>query len=145
MGVGARERTPTTQKNVNPSGPYISLSFVRFFPSEKTSGAVNQTSEPPDHRAVADEGLAAYGVRSKSIWIGNEAAKGYMMNDFEEAFKRYIPRSEWEALKAEWRVEEEGRKAAGAGGKPEGSDQKPKAGTHGSAPGRAGEDDAAGA
>ena len=63
----------------------------------------------------------------------------------KEAFKRYIPRSEWEALKAEWRVEEEGRKAAGAGGKPEGrgqsgerSDQKPAAGA-------APEDDAAAA
>ena len=54
--------------------------------------------------------LRPYGVRFKSIWIGNEAAKGYLMEDFEEAFKRYIPRSEWEALKVEWRVEEDGRK-----------------------------------
>ena len=83
------------------------------------------------------------------------------MGDFEEAFKRYIPRSEWEALKAEWRVEEEGRKAAGAGGKPEGtgrgegSGQNSEAGTHGSDLGdppssgfgatRAAEDDAAAA
>ena len=89
--------------------------------------------------------LRPYGVPSKSIWIGNEAANGYMMNDFEEAFKRYIPRSEWEALKAEWRVEEEGRKAAGVGGKPEGSDQKPEAGTHGPDAGAAPEDDAAAA
>ena len=61
------------------------------------------------------------------------------MNDFEEAFKRYIPRSEWEALKAEWRVEEEGRKAQGADGKPEGrgqsgerTDQKSEVVDHGS-------------
>ena len=96
--------------------------------------------------------LRPYGVRSKTLWIGNEAAKGYLMEDFEEAFKRYIPRSEWEALKAEWRVEEEGRKAAGVGGKPEGtgqsgegSDQKPEAGTNGQHPGAARGDDAAAA
>jgi len=96
--------------------------------------------------------LRPYGVRSRTIWIGNEAAKGYLMEDFEDAFKRYIPRSEWEALKAEWRVEEEGRKAAGAGGKPdgagqsgEGSDQKPEAGTNEQQPGAAPEDDAAAA
>jgi len=96
--------------------------------------------------------LRPYGVRSKTIWIGNEAAKGYLMEDFEEAFKRYIPRSEWEALKAEWRVEEEGLKAEGAGGKPEGrgqsgerTEQKPEAGTHGPDPGGAPENDAAAA
>jgi len=85
--------------------------------------------------------LRPYGVRSKTIWIGNESAKGYLMEDFEEAFKRYIPRSEWEALKAEWRIEDEARKAAGAGGKPEGSKQTPDAGTEQSEARGAAEDD----
>ena len=96
--------------------------------------------------------LRPFGVRSKSIWIGNEAGKGYMMSDFEEAFRRYIPRSEWEALKAEWRIEDEGRKAARAGGKPEGtqqrgegSDQTPGDRNNEQGPGAAPEDDAAAA
>jgi len=96
--------------------------------------------------------LRPYGVRSKTIWIGNESAKGHLIEDFEEAFKRYIPRSEWEALKAEWRVEEEGRKAASADGKPEGTGQngegsghKPEAGANEQHPGAAPEDDAAAA
>lgn len=68
--------------------------------------------------------LRPYGIRSRTIWIGNEAAKGYLMEDFEESFKRYIPRSEWEALKAEWRAEKEGR---GGGQKSEVSDQRSEA------------------
>jgi hypothetical protein len=55
--------------------------------------------------------LRHYGVRSKTMWIAGEAAKGYLMTDLEDAFRRYIPRSEWEALKAEWRTEAEGRKS----------------------------------
>ena len=72
--------------------------------------------------------LRPYGVRSKTIWIGNEAAKGYLMEDFEEAFKRYIPRSEWEALKAEWRVEEEGRKSVATEPKSEAGDRPSQGG-----------------
>ncbi len=54
--------------------------------------------------------LRPYGVRSKTMWIGDEAAKGYLMEDFREAFKRYIPRSEIDALGAEPRVEAGGQK-----------------------------------
>jgi hypothetical protein len=60
-------------------------------------------------------------VHSKTVWIGGEAAKGYLLQDFGEAFKRYIPRSEWEAMKAEWRAEDEGRKS-------QVSDQSPEEG-----------------
>ena len=42
-----------------------------------------------------------YGVRSKTIWIGEISAKGYLLEDLIGVFKRYIPRSEIEALKAE--------------------------------------------
>ena len=49
--------------------------------------------------------LRPYGVRSKTMWIGEEAAKGYLMEDFREAFKRYIPRSEIDALGSEPKVE----------------------------------------
>ena len=63
-------------------------------------------------------------VRPKTMWIAGEAAKGYLMADLEDAFRRYIPRSEWEALKAEWRVDEEGRKSENADPKSAVNDQK---------------------
>lgn len=44
--------------------------------------------------------LRPYGIRPKTIWIGRIVAKGYSKEDFAEAFRRYIPRSELEALRA---------------------------------------------
>jgi hypothetical protein len=44
--------------------------------------------------------LRPYGIRPKTIWIGGIVAKGYLKEDFAEAFRRYIPRSELEALRA---------------------------------------------
>ncbi|MGD1085945.1 MAG: DUF3631 domain-containing protein [Verrucomicrobiota bacterium] len=43
--------------------------------------------------------LRPYGVRPKTMWIGKVAAKGYMKEDFGEVFRRYIPRSEVEAMR----------------------------------------------
>ena len=70
------------------------------------------------------------------MWIAGQAAKGYLMTDLDLAFRRYIPRSEWEALKAEWRVDEEGRKSEKPDPKSAVNDQKleaadppPQAGT----------------
>ncbi len=45
--------------------------------------------------------LRPYGVRPKTIWIGEEVAKGYSKEDFDEVFGRYIPRKEAKALLAE--------------------------------------------
>ncbi len=45
--------------------------------------------------------LQPYGARPKTIRIGEHLAKGYMREDLDEAFRRYIPYSEVEALKAE--------------------------------------------
>jgi hypothetical protein len=48
-------------------------------------------------KAVTEMWLAAqlrpYGVKPKTIWIGDESAKGYVESDLEEAYKRYLPRS----------------------------------------------------
>jgi hypothetical protein len=44
--------------------------------------------------------LRPYGVRPKTIWIGEIAARGYLKEDFGEVFPRYIPRSEVEAVRA---------------------------------------------
>jgi hypothetical protein len=45
--------------------------------------------------------LRPYGVRPCTIRIGTQVAKGYVLDHLKDAFKRYIPRSEIDALKRE--------------------------------------------
>jgi hypothetical protein len=45
--------------------------------------------------------LRGYGVRPRTIWIGESSAKGYVKEDFSEVFRRYITKSGFEALRAE--------------------------------------------
>ncbi len=71
--------------------------------------------------------LRPYGVRPRTIWIGDSQAKGYMQEDFMEVFRRYIPRSEVEALKAEilgQKPEPGALKSEPGGQKLAGSDQR---------------------
>ena len=42
--------------------------------------------------------LSPYGIRPRTIWIGEDSAKGYLEADFKEAFRRYIPKSALKAL-----------------------------------------------
>jgi len=42
-----------------------------------------------------------YGIAPKTVWIDHQSAKGYATDQFDEVFRRYIPRSEIEAKKAE--------------------------------------------
>jgi len=53
--------------------------------------------------------LRPYGIRPRTIWIGEYAAKGYVLEEMMEPFRRYIPRSEFEALRAEWAEEDKAR------------------------------------
>jgi hypothetical protein len=66
--------------------------------------------------------LQDFGIRPKTLRIGEERAKGYEMDDFADVFRRYIPRREWETFKAEVqeeaarrRDEEKAKRAAGNG------------------------------
>jgi hypothetical protein len=45
--------------------------------------------------------LRPYGVRPKTIRIGDKTLKGYLKADLLGPCGRYVPRSEWEAFKAE--------------------------------------------
>ena len=40
-------------------------------------------------------------MRPATLRIGDEVGKGYMKVDFDEVFRRYIPRPEIEAVRAE--------------------------------------------
>jgi hypothetical protein len=42
--------------------------------------------------------LRPYGIQPKNIWIDGTQAKGYLREDFIDAFRRYIPRSEVQSL-----------------------------------------------
>jgi len=52
--------------------------------------------------------LRPYGIRPKTIWIGDEHAKGYLEEDFTDAFRRYIPKNEIESLCADWAADQPG-------------------------------------
>jgi hypothetical protein len=51
--------------------------------------------------------LRPYGLRPKTMWIGEELAKGYLREDFDEVFRRYIPRKEAKAMLEEMTVSAE--------------------------------------
>jgi hypothetical protein len=40
-------------------------------------------------------------MKPKTVWIDGEAAKGYDNEDFTEVYRRYVPRSEYDAMMAE--------------------------------------------
>jgi hypothetical protein len=58
-------------------------------------------------RAVTEQWLAQqlrpYGVRSRTVWMGGTTAKGYLLEEMMGVFRRYIPRSEMDELRAETR------------------------------------------
>jgi hypothetical protein len=45
--------------------------------------------------------LRPYGIRPTTIWLGDIQAKGYFQDDFLDVFRRYISRSDLDALSAE--------------------------------------------
>jgi len=60
----------------------------------------NEECERLRNLDVASHQLRPYGIRPKTLWIGNTAAKGYLKEDFMDVFRRYIPESELDALRA---------------------------------------------
>lgn len=46
--------------------------------------------------------LKPYGIKSRTIWIGDHHAKGYTEADLLETCRRYISRTDLDALKADW-------------------------------------------
>jgi len=50
--------------------------------------------------------LRPFNIKPRTMLIGELQAKGYYKQDFMEAFRRYISRSEFQALKAEFSTED---------------------------------------
>jgi hypothetical protein len=61
--------------------------------------------------------------------IGQKQAKGYLEEDFQEAFQRYISRSDMDALRAQLgqRSEDRGQRSEGEEKKPDAGEQKTEA------------------
>jgi len=53
--------------------------------------------------------LRPYGIRPRTVWIGESSAKGYVLDEMIEILRRYVSRSDLEALKAEWAEEDRAR------------------------------------
>ena len=45
--------------------------------------------------------LRPFGIKPRTLWIDGAQAKGYFRDDFVDVFRRYISKSELEALKAD--------------------------------------------
>ena len=47
--------------------------------------------------------LRPYGVRPRTVWIGERSSKGYVLEEMLDAFRRYVPRSEIDDLRGQTR------------------------------------------
>jgi hypothetical protein len=63
--------------------------------------------------------LSAYGIRPRTVWIGDLSAKGYMADDFDDVFRRYISKPAVLALMEESKVGRERRRRRAEGGENE--------------------------
>jgi hypothetical protein len=59
-----------------------------------------------------------YGVRPRTMWIEEEVAKGYLKEDFDEIFRRYIPKQEGKAMRDDMVASVERPGSESAGGDP---------------------------
>jgi hypothetical protein len=109
LSVSAQESDPMGSLLMDILELFLRLGNDRVF-SKVLAERLNRSEERPwmalkKRKEVTGQWLAqqlqAYGIRPKTLRIGEERAKGYEWGDFREAFRRYIPRGELEALKAE--------------------------------------------
>ncbi len=111
--------TSSAQEN-NPIGSLLLDIFV-LFTTMKVDRMFSRTlvenlnaledrpwAEVRNGKEITEQGLAQqlrpYPIRTRTMRIGELRAKGYFEEDFRELFRRYIPRSEVEALRAELRA-----------------------------------------
>ena len=93
---------------------FVQLKIERAF-SKSLAGWLNQKTDRPwmdgrkgkpiDEVWLAQQ-LRPYGVRPKTIWIEEQAARGYLQSDFEEVWPRYVSRTDLDAVLAEVRDRE---------------------------------------
>jgi putative DNA primase/helicase len=109
LTVRAEENNPIGSLLLDIWVLFVSLNAERLFTRTLVAG-LNSCRERPwaellQGKEITDlwlsKRLRPYGIRPKTIWIGVEHAKGYLQEECLDVFRRYIPLSEWESLKAE--------------------------------------------
>jgi len=126
--AAALELTALSQET-NPIGSLLVDMFIVFHlaKAEKVSsrylvGELNSFEDRPwgelrRGRVITEHWLARqlrpYGVRPKTIWMGEGTAKGYVLEEMLDAFRRYVPRSEVDALRVQTKAEAEAREESG--------------------------------
>ena len=90
------EKPPASHRNQY-SGLYVLYPAPPGFVSESAADA--RTSNGKPHRAVVPPRRRPYGISPKTLWIGPDAAKGYLKDDLNVLFKRYITKADLEELK----------------------------------------------
>ena len=119
--TAALELTTTVQET-NPIGTLLLDIFVMFqleggkVTSREVVAELNCLVDRPwvelrPGRRITEHWLAhqlrPYGVRPRTVWMGEGAAKGYVLEEMLDAFRRYVPRSEVDELRGEVREEKE--------------------------------------
>jgi hypothetical protein len=105
MGVagGAEENNPIGALLLDIYLIFINRNAERLF-SRKLVESLNYQRDPPwvelrKGKELTELSLAkllrGYGVRPRTIWVGECSAKGYVKDDFTEVFGRYI--TKWQA------------------------------------------------
>ena len=105
----AQEHSPTGALLIDILLIFTVSKSDRMFSRDLVEGLVGWNGRPwaelTKGRPVTETWLAQrlrpYGIRPKTIRIGEEVAKGYLEEEMMETFRRYIPKSAVEAVKAE--------------------------------------------
>jgi putative DNA primase/helicase len=104
LAMNARENSPAGSLFMDILLAFLEVGLTRLH-SRILVAALNLREERPwrqltNGRKMDEIGLARqlapYGIRPRSIRMGDTIARGYMEEDFSEAFRRYIPASEME-------------------------------------------------
>jgi hypothetical protein len=106
LTANSMESSPITSLLIDILTQFITTREDRIF-SRHLLAALNESPERPwsamkNGREISEHWLSQqlrpYGIRPRTIRQGELTAKGYSRNDMVDVFRRYIPRSEVEAM-----------------------------------------------
>ena len=110
LSAAARETSPIASLLLDLFVIFTLQQADRLFTRTLVAGLNARTDRPwmemVKGKVVTDRWLAQqlrpYGIQPRTFRIGDSLAKGYLQEDCMETFRRYIPKSDLEVLKAEW-------------------------------------------
>jgi len=113
LSAASQETTPIGSMLLDILAIFTTSGEERLFTSDLLDGLSVQPPDrpwmeplkgrPPTYIWLARQ-LRPYGVRPRNICIGDRQAKGYVREDFQDTFQRYITRSDFDAFLADNQV-----------------------------------------